>query len=174
MREAMKALHVIASGVSAQLVGDWFADMTNNTQLLGNRMMAARVILADCSPTGSDWLVELTATGGGSHQVLARSGSDAKLAGLKTPEPQSYETAAQQIGRGELTPMVPAVMTKAISATSLNASWLVAEGKPRGLQLDGEFPLNLSRFTGAELTVTYWPDKTNQDDRLQMTTELDS
>ena len=174
MREAMKALHVIASGVSAQLVGDWFADMTNNTRLLGNRMMAARVILADCSPTGSDWLVELTATGGGSHQVLARSGSDAKLAGLKTPEPQSYETAAQQIGRGELTPMVPAVMTKAISATSLNASWLVAEGKPRGLQLDGEFPLNLSRFTGAELTVTYWPDKTNQDDRLQMTTELDS
>jgi hypothetical protein len=118
--------------------------------------------------------VELTATGGGSHQVLARSGSDAKLAGLKAPEPQSYETAAQQIGRGELTPMVPAVMTKAISATSLNASWLVAEGKPQGLQLDGEFPLNLSRFTGAELTVTYWPDKTNQDDRLQMTTQLDS
>lgn len=174
MREAMKALHVIASGVSAQLVGDWFADMTNNTRLLGNRMMAARVILADCSPTGSDWLVELTVTGGGSHQVLARSGSDAKLAGLKTPEPQSYETAAQQIGRGELTPMVPAVLTKAISATSLNTSWLVAEGKPQGLQLDGEFPLNLSRFTGAELTVTYWPDKTNQDDRLQMTTELDS
>jgi len=174
MREAMKALHVIASGVSAQLVGDWFADMTNNTRLLGNRMMAARVILADCSPTGSDWLVELTATGGGSHQVLARSGSDAKLAGLKTPEPQIYETAAQQIGRGELTPMVPAVMTKAISATSLNASWLVAEGKPQGLQLDGEFPLNLSRFTGAELTVTYWPDKTQQDNSLQLTTQLDS
>ena len=174
MREAMKALHVIASGVSAQLVGDWFADMTNNTRLLGNRMMAARVILADCSPTGSDWLVELTATGGGSHQVLARSGSDAKLAGLKTPEPQSYETAAQQIGRGELTPMVPAVMTKAISATSLNASWLVAEGKPQGLQLDGEFPLNLSRFTGAKLTVTYWPDKTQQDNSLHLTTQLDS
>ncbi|HFK4762016.1 TPA: T6SS effector BTH_I2691 family protein [Citrobacter farmeri] len=174
MREAMKALYIITSGVSAQLVGDWFAEMTNNTRLLGNRMMAARVILADCSPTGSDWLVELTATGNGGRQVLARSGSVAKLAGLKAPEPQSYETVAQQIGRGELTPMAPAVITKAMSATSLNASWPVVEGKLQGLQLDGQFPLNQSRFAGAELTVTYWPDKTRQDNSLQLTTELDS
>lgn len=38
----------------------------------------------------------------------------------------------------------------------------------------GTFPLNTSRYTGAELVVTYWPDKTCQDDSLQLTTHLDA
>ena len=171
MQEAMTALHVISSGMSAQLRGDWLTELTNNTALLGNRMVAARVLLGDCSPTGSDWLAELVAVGRGGRQVLARSGSAAKLAGLTAPEPQTYEKSPLKIGRGELT---PAVITTAVSATTLTERWSGTADTPRGLQLDGEFPLNTSRYTRAELTVTYWPDKTRPDDSLQLTTTLDS
>lgn len=174
MQKAIKALHIIASGVSAQLNGDGFTELTNNTRLLGNRILAARVTLPDCNPAGSDWLVELVTTGGHECQVLARSGSAAKLAGLKAPEPQTYEKMPQQIGRGEMTPMVPAAITRVSSSTSFSESWSQSAGKPHGLQLDGEFPLNLSRYTGAELAVTYWPDKKRPDDSLQLTTQLDS
>lgn len=174
MQDAMKALHIITSGMSAQLSGDWFTELTNNTALLGNRMLAARVTLADCSPAGSDWLVELVATGNGGRHVLARSGSAAKLAGLNAPEPQIYEKMPLQIGRGELTPMVPANITTSVSSTTLSESWSTSAGKPHGLQLDGEFSLNTSRYTNAELTVTYWPDNTQPDDSLQLTTKLDS
>ncbi|VDZ75320.1 Uncharacterised protein [Atlantibacter hermannii] len=106
--------------------------------------------------------------------MLARSGSAAKLAGLNAPEPQIYEKMPLQIGRGELTPMVPANITTSVSSTTLSESWSTSAGKPHGLQLDGEFSLNTSRYTNAELTVTYWPDNTQPDDSLQLTTKLDS
>lgn len=174
MQEAMKQLHILASGMSAQLSGDWVTDLMSNTRVLGNRMLAARVTLADCDPTGSDWLVELTAIGSnGARLLLARSAPAARLAGLTPPEPQIYEEMPIQFGEV----MAPAPISKVASATSLTESWLTPSTTlppPRhGLQLDGTFPLNTSRYTGAELVVTYWPDRTSQDDSLQLTTKLD-
>lgn len=174
MQKAINALHVITSGVSVQLNGDWLTELTQSTSLLGNRMLAARVTLADCSPTGSDWLVELVATGRNGRQVLARSGSPGKLMGLTIPEPQRYEKTLVQIGRGELTRIGGTTITTAMSAISLSESWSKVAGKSHGLQLDGEFPLNMSLYSCAELTAIYWPDKTQPDDSLQLTTKLDS
>jgi len=169
MQEAMKQLHILASGMSAQLSGDWVTDLMSNTRVLGNRMLAARVTLADCDPTGSDWLVELTAIGSnGARLLLARSAPATRLAGLTPPEPQIYEEMPIQFGEV----MAPAPISKVASATSLTETWLTPPG--HGLQLDGTFPLNTSHYTGAELVVTYWPDKTRQDDSLQLTTQLDS
>lgn len=154
--------------MSAQLSGDWVTDLMSNTRVLGNRMLAARVTLADCDPTGSDWLVELTAIGSnGARLLLARSAPAARLAGLTPPEPQIYEEMPIQFG--EI--MAPAPISKVASATSLTETWLTPPG--HGLQLDGSFPLKTSHYTGAELVVTYWPDRTRQDDSLQLTTQLD-
>lgn len=175
MQEAMTQLHIIASGMSAQLSGDWATELMSSTRLLGNRMVAARVTLADCNPAGSDWLVELTATGGGSRLLLARSASPAKLAGLAPPAPQTYQTTPIRFGSAMNVAVMPPPITDKTSATSLAETWsLTTANTQHGMQLDGEFPLNTTRFTGAELVVTYWPDKTRQDDSLQLTTQLDS
>lgn len=174
MQEAMTQLHIIASGMSAQLSGDWATELMSNTRLLGNRMLAARVTLADCNPAGSDWLVELTATGNGSRLLVARSASAAKLAGLTPPAPQTYQTMQLPFGSAMETVGTLPSITDVKAASSLAATWGVVSGNTsHGLQLDGEFPLNIS-YTGAELTVTYWPDKNQQDDSLQLTTQLDS
>jgi hypothetical protein len=71
--------------------------------------------------------------------------------------------------------VMPPPITDKTSATSLAETWsLTTANTQHGVQLDGEFPLNTTRFTGAELVVTYWPDKTRQDDSLQLATQLDS
>ncbi|QLK63552.1 hypothetical protein GE278_22455 (plasmid) [Enterobacteriaceae bacterium Kacie_13] len=175
MQEAMTQLHIIASGMSAQLSGDWATELMSNTRLLGNRMVAARVTLADCNPAGSDWLVELTATGGGSRLLLARSASPAKLAGLTPPTPQIYQKMPIPPGSAmERMGTIPSI-TDIKAASSLAATWgVTTSNTPHGLQLDGEFPLNTAHYTCAELTVTYWPDKNQQDDSLQLTTQLNS
>ncbi|MDH2899142.1 T6SS effector BTH_I2691 family protein (plasmid) [Rahnella variigena] len=176
LQEAMKQLHILASGVSAQLSGDWATEMMSNTRILGNRMLAARVMLTDCNPAGSDWIVELTATGcSGNRLLLARSASPAKLVGLTPPEQQTYQKMPILIGSrmGVVPGALP--VTEVKSANSMSETWGVISSETHcGLQLDGEFPLNTARFNNAELVVTYWPDKTQQDDSLQLTTQLDS
>ena len=176
LQEAMKQLHILASGVSAQLSGDWATEMMSNTRILGNRMLAARVILADCNPAGSDWLVELTATGGnGSRLILARSASPAKLAGLTPPEQQTYQTMPVLFNSAMSTIPGALPVTEVKSANFLTETWGVISSQTHsGLQLEGEFPLNTAHFNNAELVITYWPDKTRQDDSLQLTTQLDS
>lgn len=173
MHEAMTALHVLASGVTAKLSGDWLTELSDKTRLLGNRMVAARVVLADCDPEGSDWLVELSATGSsGNRLLLARSASADKLAGLTAPEPQTFEKMSQRYRNDLLS--APEFSTS-VSKTSLSESWsLISAAHKHGVQLDGEFPLNTIKYSNAELKVTYWPDKLHQEQSLEVTTRLDN
>ena len=171
MHQAMNALHVLTSGIFAQLSGNWLAELSGNTQLLGNRMVAARVVLADCDPERSDWLVEVTATGDSGRQLLARSASAAKLVGLTAPEPLTYEKTSQVYRNGLLSAPEFSTVT---SKTSLTESWsLVSAGHKHGLQLDGEFPLNIAKYSSAELKVIYWVDKKYQDQSMVIITNLD-
>lgn len=172
MHQAMNALHVLTSGIFAQLSGNWLAELSGNTQLLGNRMVAARVVLADCDPERSDWLVEVTAIGDSGRQLLARSASAAKLVGLTAPEPLTYEKTSQVYRNGLLSAPEFSTVT---SKTSLTESWsVISAGHKHGVQLDGEFPLNITKYNNAELKVTYWPDKRQQEQSLEVITNLDS
>ena len=173
MHKAMNALHVLTSGVSAQLSEDWFTELSGNTQLLGNRMVAARAVLADCDPEGSAWLLELTATGSsGKRLLLARSASAGKLAGLVAPEAQTFEKTSQLYQNDVLSAPEFSTVT---SKTTFSESWsLMSAGHKHGVQFDGEFPLNITKYNNVELTVTYWPDKKHQEQSLEIFIYLDS
>ena len=58
-------------------------------------------------------------------------------------------------------------------STTLPASTVIKESRGKsGLLLEGEFALNMTRFTGAKVQVTYWPDKTHPDNSLQLTASV--
>lgn len=135
-------------------------------------MVAARVVLADCDPERSDWLVEVTATGDSGRQLLARSASAAKLVGLTAPEYLTYEKTSQ-VYRNDL--LSTPEFTTVTSKTSFSESWsVISAGHKHGVQLDGEFPLNITKYNNAELKVTYWPDKRQQEQSLEVITNLDN
>lgn len=172
MHNALNALHILSSGITAQLSGDWLAEISGNTRLMGNRIVAARVVLADCDREGSDWLIELAATGStGSRLLLARSASAGKLIGLDAPEPQTFEKASPVYRKDRLS--MPQ-FTTVTSQTSLAESWtLVSQGRQHGVQFDGEFPLDITKYSNVELKVVYWPDRKYQDHSLEIITKLD-
>lgn len=62
---------------------------------------------------------------------------------------------------------------KMTSAPELDET-LITAGTSKMLQLSGEYPLNTRRFTGMELKVTYWPDKKNPEEILQLSATMDS
>ncbi|HAZ0552659.1 TPA: hypothetical protein I4D55_000179, partial [Enterobacter hormaechei] len=169
LQDAMNELHTIASGVSAQLVRDRITEFLSSTTLSGTEMVSVLATLPDCSQSGSDWLVELTAVGNGGREVLARNGSPTKLAGLDKPVPQTYEVSYVMSMVADAVP--PAI--KMTSAPELDET-LITAGTSKMLQLSGEYPLNTRRFTGMELKVTYWPDKKNPEEILQLSATMDS
>ncbi|KNC12366.1 hypothetical protein AC791_03275, partial [Klebsiella sp. RIT-PI-d] len=156
LQEAINAYRTIASGVSAQLRRERLAEAVLNTA--GTGLIAVQVKLPDCSKDGSDWLVELTAQGEYDSQLLARSASSAKK--------DSVKTQAQQ--HVDISPMGSMGMSTTLPAnTAIKESW-----EKSGLLLEGEFALNMTRFTGAKVQVTYWPDKTHPDNSLQLTASV--
>ncbi|MBS0850123.1 hypothetical protein JK154_17340 [Citrobacter sp. JGM124] len=169
LQEAMKELHTIASGVSAQLVRDRVTEFLFNSTISGTKMVSVLATLPDYSQSGSDWLVELTATGSGVREVLARNGSTAKLAGQAKPVPQTVELTHIMSMNAFVVP--PAI--KVTSAPALDER-LITAGTSKMLQLSGEYPLNTQRFTGMELNVSYWPDKTYPEEILQLSAAIDS
>lgn len=169
LQKAMKALHVIASGLSAQLVRDKITEFSFNSTLSGTEMVVVLATLPDCSRTGSDWLVELAATGGsGNREILARNGSPAKLTGLAVPKSQTTELTAMMTMGSVLVPP-PIKVTTSATLDEI----IVSTGSGNMLQLSGEYPLNTRRFTGMELKVSYWPDKSNSEEVLQLMTTMD-
>ena len=169
LQEAMKELHTIASGVSAQLVRDRITEFSFNSTISGTEMVSVLATLPDYSQSGSDWLVELAAIGSGGREVLARNGSPTKLAGLAKPVPQAVELTHIMSMNAVVVP--PAI--KMTSAPALDET-LVTAGTSKILQLSGEYPLNTRRFTGMELKVSYWPDKTYPEEILQLSATMDS
>ncbi|MEN3752781.1 hypothetical protein ABC733_08965 [Mangrovibacter sp. SLW1] len=69
LQECLDALAIITSGVSVQLRYDRLAALSKAAPLPGTRLLAARVILADCHPENSAWRVELA---GITHGEYAR------------------------------------------------------------------------------------------------------
>ena len=169
LQEAMKGLYIIASGVSAQLVRDRITEYSFNATLSGIEMVSVLAILPDCSQSGADWLVELAAVGNGSREVLARNGSGAKLAGFEKPISQTVELTPIMSMNAVIVP--PAI--KVTSAPALEET-VIPTKTGTMLQLSGEYPLNTRRYTGMELKVSYWPDKTNVDEILQLLTTMGS
>lgn len=165
----MAELHIIASGLSAQLVRDKITEFAFNSTLSGTQMVSVLATLPDCNRSGSDWLVELIATGRGASEVLARNGSPARLAGLAAPVTQTVELTPLMSMESAMIP--PAI--KMTSSPTLDETMISTE-TGNMLQLSGEYPLNTRRYTGLALKVSYWPDKGNSDDVLQLSTSMDS
>ena len=155
LQEAMQAYYSIISGISVQIQRQWAAEGMLNS--VGTRLAAVRIALPGCSQTGSDWLVELTAQGKAGNQLLANAASPAKQTGVAVPTKQTY-TAALPMGDGM------SIFTTLSMDATLKPSW-----DANGLVLQGEFALDLVRFNNAQLKVSYWPDKTQPDDSLQLT-----
>lgn len=165
----MAELHIIASGLSAQLVLDKITEFAFNSTLSGTQMVSVLATLPDCSRSGSDWLVELIATGRGVSEVLARNGSPARLAGLSAPVAQSVEmTPVMAMDSVMVPPAIKMTSSPALGETMLNTETGTM------LQLSSEYPLNTRRYTGLALKVSYWPDKGNADDVLQLSTSMGS
>ena len=58
-------------------------------------------------------------------------------------------------------------------STTLPANTVIKGSREKsGLLLEGEFALNMTRFTGAKVQVTYWPDKNCPDNSLQLTASV--
>ena len=58
-------------------------------------------------------------------------------------------------------------------STTLPANAVIKRSREKsGLLPEDEFALNMTRFTGAEVKVTYWPDKTHPDNSLQLTASV--
>jgi hypothetical protein len=155
LQAAMKAYYTIVSGVSVQIQRQWGTEIMLNS--VGTRLAAVRVVLPGCSKTGSDWLVELTAKGKAGSQLLTHTASPAKQTGLATQAKQTF-TSMVPMGEGMSVP------TTLSTDATLKPTW-----DSNGLVLQGEFVLDLARFSNAQLTVTYWPDKTQPNDSLQLT-----
>ncbi|WP_353613096.1 T6SS effector BTH_I2691 family protein [Mangrovibacter phragmitis] len=223
LQECLDALAIITSGVSVQLRYDRLAGLTKAAPLPGTRLLAARVILADCHPENSAWRVELAGiTHGGIRQVLACSASADQQGNLPPLQPQTYEALRVQYPRADVMAPNPQPVRQVTAATTLAETWYTREQapepgrqddtgrvraeqplqgpasgstcpqdnappagsqpekngeqkkpEPHGLQLDGTFPLNTTRFKRAELSVVWWPDKSLPDEYLQLATHMD-
>ncbi|PWV98591.1 hypothetical protein DES37_1393, partial [Mangrovibacter plantisponsor] len=223
LQECLDALAIITSGVSVQLRYDRLAALSKAAPLPGTRLLAARVILADCHPENSAWRVELAGiTHGGIRQVLACSASADQQGNLPPLQPQTYEALQVQYPRADVMAPNPQPVRQVTAATTLAETWFTREQapepgrqdntgraraeqpaqgpasgstcpqdnaptagsqpekncgqkkpEPHGLQLDGTFPLNTTRFKRAELSVVWWPDKALPDEYLQLATHMD-
>ncbi|PWV98485.1 hypothetical protein DES37_1462, partial [Mangrovibacter plantisponsor] len=223
LQECLDALAIITSGVSVQLRYDRLAALSKAAPLPGTRLLAARVILADCRPENSAWRVELAGiTHGGIRQVLACSASADQQGNLPPLQPQTYEALRVQYSRADVMAPNPQPVRQVTAATTLVETWFTREQapepgrqddsgrarpeqpaqgpasgstcpqdnaptagsqpekncgqkkpEPHGLQLDGTFPLNTTRFKRAELSVVWWPDKSLPDEYLQLATHID-